>query len=54
MVLIDACAGLVRGIGVEPDAWRELTWRYLSDPHPAQLQAKTSTPIAAVGEMGMP
>ncbi len=35
MVLIDACAGLVRGIGVEPDAWRELTLRYLSDPHPA-------------------
>jgi len=35
MVLIDACAALVRGLGVEPDAWRELTLRYLSDPHPA-------------------
>jgi hypothetical protein len=24
MVLIDACAALVRGLGVEPEAWREL------------------------------
>ena len=50
MVLIDACAALVRGLGVEPHAWRELTLRYLSDPHPA---AATSEDLDATAKQLM-